>query len=249
MRIKCRCQQFQRLQRLSQVVAGSRQETGLCLIRQCRRLPGAGYLFLEQPALRDVGHQPVDARRLSRCVRVRDGNLLQPYLTPIGPPEAERHRMRTIIPVSGVQARIDRWTVIRMNSFHPFRTYQGLFGAKTEDFRGIRAQPYQSGAKVQIEGNHAAGAKRFLQPEFAVENRALVHPALAEQGSEDECAEGRGQNRRLGRQDALFNRKPRIAEEANGEYRRPDDGDRAHECRDRREGRSNPGSDPHKQGA
>ena len=94
-RPKCRLQESQRLQRLSQVMAGGRQEAGFCLICQCRRFPGAGNLLFKSLPLRDVGRQPIDAYGLPaqspKCVT---GNLLQPHFAaPIRPQKSERHRM------------------------------------------------------------------------------------------------------------------------------------------------------------
>ena len=119
---------------------------------------------------------------------------------------------------------------------------------KTEDFRRIRAQPVsRQSAKIPIEGYHAASAKRFFQPQLPFEDREFMYPPLAEQSRKNQRAERRGQNGRLSRQDALFERQARIAEKANAKYRRPDNRDRAQECCDGRKRRANTGGHPHEQ--
>src|SRR6185369_7197667 len=91
---ECPLQEPQRLQWLSQVMAGGRQEAGFCPICQCRRFPGAGNLLFKPPALRDVSRQAIDAYRLPGRVYMSNGNLLQPHLAaPVRPQEAERRRM------------------------------------------------------------------------------------------------------------------------------------------------------------
>ena len=129
-----------------------------------------------------------------------------------------------------------------MNASHPFRAAERLPRTKTEDFRRIRAQLVsrpvrRSQSKVITPPARSASSSRML----SFEDREFMYPPLAEQSRQNQRAERRGQNGRLSRQDALFERQARVAEKANAKYRRPDNRDGAHERCDCRKGRANTG--------
>src|SRR4051812_34683485 len=110
-----------------------------------------------------------------------------------------------------------------MNASYPFRAAERLSWTKTEDFRGIRAQPDQTGLQIPVEGDHTAGPERFFKPSFPLEDCVIVQPSLTEQGCKHQRAERSGHNGRLGRQDTFLDRKVRVTEKTDREYGRPHD--------------------------
>src|SRR4029078_4244802 len=94
-----------------------------------------------------------------------------------------------------------------------------------------------------------AGPQHILKPALPLKDRTFVHPSLAEQSGENQGTEREGNDGGLRGQDAFLDRQPVVAKQPDAEYCRAHDRNRAHEDRDRHEGRANATADPYEQRA
>src|SRR5262245_46551079 len=121
-----------------------------------------------------------------------------------------------------MNVRLEPCAVVRMNPREELAASESVLWIRTQDLRSVLAALRQAGARIPLERHHRAGGQRFLQPRLAFFAYSFVLTPLGKQRRQNVCAQRDTQDRRLGADDAIADRKGRIPEMSDAESYRPD---------------------------